>query len=889
MSKDLGMADAYAFAVSKGYTGTREEFAELMASYADVADDARASKEAAETAQRASESARDTAQASAQTATTKASEASQSATQASQSASTATTKASEASQSAQSASTSAQTASTKASEASTSAQTAVTAKNDAVTAKNGAVTAKTDAETAKTGAETAAQSVSASASQIAANTSDIADLKEDLSDIENVLDIENMMPGYVSGLINETSGEISPNGSYSSASDYIPVTSGGSYKVTRKGSTNNFALFIGTYQSDKTFIARTYVTAVGGTYTLVAGENVSFIKLSAANTVFIEGLEVAPSNNRLDDIEAQIESNKEQAQDDLSALEAKHIRSNLSSDGIGSIPDCKVYKNGVQADSEFGNDDVRYEITLPDFDTLHLFFRYRYTAAVAYVSNSTKTPLFALGSGMSTSGDCNGYELFWETVQTSGDLKRNTYWCTAFRNGQTSYNAPSNGYKSRNGSPAIMVEYTGTVDSSTTATLTFSSGTVTYAVNGSTVGTVSYADTDTVQSLIDSLDALTDLSASAINTFGTCADLLLMDGETLNLVGTYTDSESATQYQAYKCTIPYALDDSWHTCEVVVDKTNRVFYAAYDGYTMSTIWGSSYSITNNVLSIGGNFSGSESPLRIRDLEIDVDNYGSAEIVSAPVCSAYPSDSFNQLISKHNPRLMILEGHGIIVGSETYAQTLTSADDVMAASTDRLNYIFDYLVSNGYEPVTMWDVIAWKLGKKDLPKRCFTVVFDDYRIANYVDYDKRKPFVKHNVKPALALITGQYALTDTVTFNGKSYTVEQALSMIKTAGWFPCSHTETHRRNFYYSQAELVDYFKEDVLSANDIDVNANVLVYPYGAVNADVRSALGLSDFALGINITGKMYNCFARDDGNLLRTEIGSRVSIENAIIPFV
>lgn len=52
-ARDLGLATAYAYAVSKGYTGTEDDFAELMASYATVAEEAAAS--AAEAA--ASESA----------------------------------------------------------------------------------------------------------------------------------------------------------------------------------------------------------------------------------------------------------------------------------------------------------------------------------------------------------------------------------------------------------------------------------------------------------------------------------------------------------------------------------------------------------------------------------------------------------------------------------------------------------------------------------------------------------------------------------------------------------------------------------------------------------------------------------------------------------------
>lgn len=36
--KDLGLVTAYAYAVSQGYTGTEEQYAELMASYAAVAE-----------------------------------------------------------------------------------------------------------------------------------------------------------------------------------------------------------------------------------------------------------------------------------------------------------------------------------------------------------------------------------------------------------------------------------------------------------------------------------------------------------------------------------------------------------------------------------------------------------------------------------------------------------------------------------------------------------------------------------------------------------------------------------------------------------------------------------------------------------------------------------
>ena len=173
MSQYLGDISAYALAVSQGYTGTEEEYAELMASYATVGQ---------------------TAVTAAQTATTKASEAATSATtatnkatEATTAATTATTKAGEASTSASTATSAkdtavsaASTATTKATEATTAAATATSAKTDAVAANTAAQSAKTAAQTAQTGAETAAASVAGSAAQITQNTTDISQLKSDL-------------------------------------------------------------------------------------------------------------------------------------------------------------------------------------------------------------------------------------------------------------------------------------------------------------------------------------------------------------------------------------------------------------------------------------------------------------------------------------------------------------------------------------------------------------------------------------------------------------------------------------------------------------------------------------------------------------------------------------
>lgn len=155
MSKYIGDVSAYAYAVSQGYTGTEEEFAELMASYAEVAESAAESaRQAAASATSAGQSATNAA-GSASTANTKAGEAATSAQTATTKAGEAATSANNAAGSATTASNAANTATTKASEASQSAANAAASATTANSAADDATAAKTASETAQTAAETA--------------------------------------------------------------------------------------------------------------------------------------------------------------------------------------------------------------------------------------------------------------------------------------------------------------------------------------------------------------------------------------------------------------------------------------------------------------------------------------------------------------------------------------------------------------------------------------------------------------------------------------------------------------------------------------------------------------------------------------------------------------
>lgn len=157
--KDLGMVTAYAYAVSKGYAGTEEEFATLMASYADVgqaAVDAALAAKASEDAAKASETAAEASETAAATSAGTATTAAQTASQAAQ---IATTKASEATTAASTATTKAAEAAQSATAAAGSATTAGASATAAQAAQTAAETAQGKAEDAQAAAEAAAQTL----------------------------------------------------------------------------------------------------------------------------------------------------------------------------------------------------------------------------------------------------------------------------------------------------------------------------------------------------------------------------------------------------------------------------------------------------------------------------------------------------------------------------------------------------------------------------------------------------------------------------------------------------------------------------------------------------------------------------------------------------------
>lgn len=532
-----------------------------------------------------------------------------------------------------------------------------------------------------------------------------------------------------------------------------------------------------------------------------------------------------------------------------------------------------VIKNGVSDLSSYGKDNVIYKMNVGDCNKLHGYFEFKFTEKIPYSGLNNPFNLFTFGAYTFKGSlylndfDVNNGKIY----RTSSVLLDNAYI------GSESKQYSVFTTKSIIGKDSFYVQYNGSLED---VTMELSDTIVTFRSGESVLNTITFNPDDSVDSLIEKLKALPYIDASFVNTLGMkCSDLVRQKNLLIPLVYTFD-----SQIDKPRIYIPYDLDEDWHTVEFIYDKDKLISYFALDGLTVENKVSikSFGTYEDGILQIGGKFNGHESPIQIRNLELDINSYGDCEIVDSVT---YPYKQQKQLISKHNPRLIIYEGHGIDNINDTNAPT----SDDMACSTDRLLTVFKTLTNKGYVPVTYEQIKDWKINNRELPKRCFNLMFDDYQIENYMNIAKRYPFMKYNIKAGLAIISDSKKLTDIVEIDGTSYTIDEVFKVIKNGGWHTCSHTNSHFTIDSVLPSQLPQKLKECVISCDKHNINSDIIVYPLGKVSSRSLSALEHSDFALGINIATDRYNCRALPDMNLTRVEIGSRTSIENVLSTIV
>ena len=539
----------------------------------------------------------------------------------------------------------------------------------------------------------------------------------------------------------------------------------------------------------------------------------------------------------------------------------------------GKIPGLLCYKNGVASDDNYGQDNVRYVMDLAQYNKLHVAFDFKYSGAVPYVSDTERFGIFTAQSGKATV-----YEQFRKAASANGYMQRNVYY--GYRIGtetaQNVANFVGQKFNGHNGKPAFWVQYTG---NSTSAYIRPQNGSIILYDGTST--TVTYQNTDSVDSLIAAINNVSGFSAGYVETSGkTCGDLMLYDGDTIQLCYNVTlYGQSTSTVDKPKVYVPYSHNTDWHTFECCIDETALRMYYAIDGITgIITLTAADLRTGVRNIMIGGTFNGAESLLTIRNLQVDMDSYADAEVINEYV---WDYATAKQIISNRNPKLLIFEGHGIDVCAEKDAPL----SDDMATSTDRLRILFDALANAGYTNISYEDLIDWKIKNKSIPKRSFVIMMDDYRVENYVDVEKRSPFAQFGFVSGLAIISDRYSTDEVFQINGTSYSRAECFNAINTNGWYPCSHTRDHRRFTSILPSATEYQLAQDVISADKLNIHSDIMVYPYGEFNAAYIPAMQASDFVLGINIVKNQYNCKAINNFYLSRVEMGTRCPLPDLL----
>lgn len=714
----------------------------------------------------------------------------------------------------------------------------------------------------------------------------------------NRFDCTNILKNGYTGTTGTKIGAFHESANYKTC--VLRVTKGDS--IYLKGAATDSARTWAFADKDKVITRRAETGTINGVTLTVANGECYFVYNDSATSNPPTTL-IVTVNNRfatIQDIAESIDGNTSAIVSTTARVErlenrtaSASVKNNLTTDGLDNLTpfNVLVYKNGVEASTNYGVAESRYVLDLGDFDKCHVRFKYRDTVFRPYNGSNIFVPIASLGKNNAL----NIKELYQSYSYQQGLIYRAGGHYPANKDNGTTLSLSPALKNPINGEIAVIISYNGSAEitSETSIDAVFSSNSVAFSVNGTTIGSVAVNASDTIQAFANSVNNLNGFTCEVVNGNGTVNDLLLLDGDTTVSFITTASRNDMTVYGTRPIAVPFKINKQWHLCEFIVNKTAQEAFVSYDGLTARVGFSSAQQLTDGVLVVGGDYT-TESSVEIRNLEVDIGTYADCELINGHITNASTADT-RQLISNKNPRLLIFEGHGIFVGSEAEAYQAYQAsgsnmsDAGMAVSTERLNIVFNELKSRGYKFVTMKDIIMWKKGLKDLPKRSYTMIFDDYRIENFIDYDKRKPFVKNGATPTLAMVSDLHELSETATINGQSYTISEALDIINRNGWYMCSHTKGHTNISQYTISELLVLLKESVLSCDNHKMHGDVLVYPFGGIDTASLKAVMYSDFALGISIVEEYYNCRATSDYRLTRTELGTRASLDSVLSPFI
>lgn len=261
----------------------------------------------------------------------------------------------------------------------------------------------------------------------------------------------------------------------------------------------------------------------------------------------------------------------------------------------------------------------------------------------------------------------------------------------------------------------------------------------------------------------------------------TCADLLQFGK--MKLVGKYKQqidtSGSSTAYycDSYPCYFPFAVDETWHTLEIV--KNGSTLYMAVDGKSVN----SSFAGKVNKVILDGR------AVTFRNLEANLDgSFGDAEV--------FPSGTYNHsaIISSRSPHIVPLMGHDMIT---TYQGSgVIPAGNAQQQSLTRVEDIIQFAKRKGYAIVSLDQFHDMWVGKIPMPKRVAFFILDDMRVAEaYQNLRNRSAVTRNGATLNFATVDYAYNGSSVVEANFKLFT------SMRANGWCCASHSFRHDVRF----------------------------------------------------------------------------------------
>jgi lysophospholipase L1-like esterase len=508
-----------------------------------------------------------------------------------------------------------------------------------------------------------------------------------------------------------------------------------------------------------------------------------------------------------------------------------------------------------------GTDNAQYEFELPlSEETYNIRFKFRITENL--INNNKNATIAKLGSINIVTAISQQLSQFTSTYEVGG-VQKTSYWPCFYGGVRLNESIVSSERTNKNiGLFAFYIQYTGSNDYASVE----NTGESFIIKDGDSQTELLFSQYPSVAELYEAIKAITNISVSYNELENRTCDELAVFPETRLVSSYYTAIDGTTKGQkieyndAAPLFIPYAVDKTWHQVEIV--KINGIIYSACDGYVRQV-----QEADSTMLTLGGSCG-----VLFKDFEVFTDSSYDAEIVD------------DKLISSVNPYVIIYEGHGI----DKLPSNETTTSENMNTTVDRLQYVFSYLKSKGYVPVSIYDIADYYNGIKMLPKRSYTIIFDDFRFDIAMDLENRAVFTRFGVLPSLALYTVD---VPDIIHNGVVIDIATAARICKIHGFDLVSHTRAHRANDSIKPSTFISELTQDIYDADDKDIDGEILVYPFGRnpyYMLDVMKWLG---YKLGIDIySGNInwYNILNTSRYNLTRGEIGMRMNI-NTILQYI